>query len=267
MDYSQKIFGVLNITEDSFFDGKKYLNSKKAIQQAHLLKEQGADIIDVGAASSHPDSIDVSPEIEIKRLSKVIPILKKEGFLLSVDSFQPEVQLFAMEQGVDFLNDVAGFANPEIYSTLAKESCDLIVMHSIQRKGKANRRNASSETIMDNLLEFFQSRLAELQEAGISKKRIIIDPGMGFFLSSDPEASFEVLRNIKLLKNTFQLPILIGISRKSFIQRFLDKDKNQIGASCGYLESLLFEQGISIRTHNPDFLNDFLSIKNKLRIS
>ena len=68
MDYSQKIFGVLNITEDSFFDGKKYLNSKKAIQQAHLLKEQGADIIDVGAASSHPDSIDVSPEIEIKRL-------------------------------------------------------------------------------------------------------------------------------------------------------------------------------------------------------
>ena len=168
MDYSQKIFGVLNITEDSFFDGKKYLNSKKAIQQAHLLKEQGADIIDVGAASSHPDSIDVSPEIEIKRLSKVIPILKKEGFLLSVDSFQPEVQLFAMEQGVDFLNDVAGFANPEIYSTLAKESCDLIVMHSIQRKGKANRRNASSETtffFMDKItyFSFFKKRFEVLR--------------------------------------------------------------------------------------------------------
>ncbi len=265
MNYSQKIFGVLNITEDSFFDGKKYLDPQKAIQQAFLLKEQGADIIDIGAASSHPDSMDVSAETEIKRLSKVIPILKKEGFVISVDSFQPEVQLFAMEQGVDILNDISGFANPEIYSSLAKQSCSLIVMHSIQRKGKANRKNISPEAITDSLLEFFQSRLSELQEAGISRERIIIDPGMGFFLSSDPETSFEVLRNITLLKKAFQLPILIGISRKSFMQRFLGKDKNKIGASCGYLEFLLFEQGISIRTHNPDFLNDFLLIKNKLK--
>ena len=102
MKFSKKIFGVLNITEDSFFDGKKYLDPEKAIQQAHLLKEQGADIIDIGAASSHPDSKSVSSKTEINRLSKIIPCLKKAGFSLSVDSFQPEVQLFAMEQGVDF---------------------------------------------------------------------------------------------------------------------------------------------------------------------
>ncbi len=264
MKFSQKIFGVLNITEDSFFDGKKYLDPEKAIEQAYLLKEQGADIVDIGAASSHPDSKSVSSKTEINRLSKIIPCLKKEGFAISVDSFHPEVQLFAMEQGVDFLNDVSGFPHPEIYKTLAKNSCRLIVMHSIQRKGKADRRNASADTIIDILLEFFTSRLNKLQEAGIPRKRIIIDPGMGFFLSSDSETSFTVLKNIHLLKKVFQLPILVGISRKSFMQKILDQDKNKIGASCGYLESLLLEQGVSIRTHTPEFLSDFLLLKKKL---
>ena len=216
MKFSKKIFGVLNITEDSFFDGKKYLDPEKAIQQAHLLKEQGADIIDIGAASSHPDSKSVSSKT-VNRLSKIIPCLKKAGFSLSVDSFQPEVQLFAMEQGVDFLNDVAGFANPEIYKTLAKNSCRLIVMHSIQRKGKADRRNASYDTIMDKLLEFFTSR--QIARGGYIKAFLRV-----FLFFANPATEF-----YKFLLNIIENLLLVPSQRVALqAEKNLQKEKNPL---------------------------------------
>src|SRR5471032_3246122 len=120
-----KILGILNITSDSFSDGGKYLTPEAALAHADALLADGADIIDIGAASSHPDAAPVSPEDEIARLAPLIPALHDVGASLSIDSFQPQVQAFAPEQGVDYLNDIHGFAEPALYPALARSQAKL----------------------------------------------------------------------------------------------------------------------------------------------
>ena len=155
---SPKIFGILNITEDSFFDGNLYLEEEKAIKQAQLLKKEGAWAIDIGAASSHPDAKKVDPAIEINRLKTIIPFLKKQNFRISVDSCQPEVQLYAMKEDVHFLNDIRGFGEPAIYDELAKSTCGLILMHSIQKKTKAERKSIEPEANYELYFRIFFAR-------------------------------------------------------------------------------------------------------------
>lgn len=262
-----KIFGILNISEDSFFDGKLYLEPQKAKQHALTLKQQGAWAIDLGAAASNPSSKEVTPELEIQRLSQIIPFLRQQNCIISVDSFQPAVQLYALKQKVEFLNDISGFGNAEIYAELAKANCSLILMHSVQRKGKADKRNIEPTAIVDLILDFFTERIATLQKAGIHRKRIILDPGLGFFLSDNPETSFTVLKNLKTFKKIFQLPILLGISRKSFLQKKLQNDSKKIGAAGAYLELLMSKQGCDyIRTHSPELLNDLLKLDHEFMI-
>ncbi|MGA6592218.1 dihydropteroate synthase, partial [Escherichia coli] len=123
-----KIFGIVNITTDSFSDGGLYLDTDKAIEHALHLVEDGADVIDLGAASSNPDTTEVGVVEEIKRLKPVIKALKEKGISISVDTFKPEVQSFCIEQKVDFINDIQGFPYPEIYSGLAKSDCKLVLM-------------------------------------------------------------------------------------------------------------------------------------------
>ena len=189
-----KIFGIVNITTDSFSDGGLYLDSKKAIEHALKLAEDGADIIDLGAASSNPDTTDVSVEEEIKRLKPVIKALKKQNIKISVDTFKPEVQRFCIDSGVDYINDIQGFPFPEFYEVLSKSDCGLVLMHSIQRLGVATKINTNPEEVFGSMMQFFKERINALVAAGIDKERIILDPGMGFFLGSNPETSLFVLK-------------------------------------------------------------------------
>ena len=132
-----KILGILNITTDSFSDGGKYLAPEAALAHAQKLTDEGADIIDIGAASSNPDAGAVTPELEIARLASVVPALKAKGLSLSIDSFAPEVQRWALEQPIDYLNDIHGFPDPALYPALAASDAKLIVMHAIQARGIA----------------------------------------------------------------------------------------------------------------------------------
>src|SRR5471030_1858267 len=125
-----KILGILNITSDSFSDGGKYLAPGAAIFHAQAIAQSGADIIDIGAASSHPDAQAVAPDVEIARLAAVIPVLKERGLSLSIDSFSAEVQRWSLEQGIDYLNDIHGFPDRALYPALAASQARLIVMHA-----------------------------------------------------------------------------------------------------------------------------------------
>jgi dihydropteroate synthase type 2 len=127
-----KILGILNITEDSFSDGGKFLNPAAALAQADRLLAEGADILDIGAASSHPDAKAVPPEVEIARLAAVVPALHDVGASLSIDTFSLPVQRWALSQGVDYLNTIHGFADPALYPDLAASKAKLIVMHMVQ---------------------------------------------------------------------------------------------------------------------------------------
>ena len=182
---SPTIFGIVNITEDSFSDGGTYLSAEAAIDQARKLAADGASVLDLGAAASNPDAKPVAPEDEIARLEPVVEALKRDGLAVSIDSFAPEVQRWALAQQVDYLNDIQGFPYPELYQKLAASSVKLVVMHSVQGRGIATRIHVPAHELMDRILEFFEVRITSLVAAGIARERLILDPGMGLFLGSD----------------------------------------------------------------------------------
>ena len=161
MNKSLIIFGIVNITSDSFSDGGRYLAPDAAIAQARKLMAEGADVIDLGPASSNPDAAPVSSDTEIARIAPVLDALKADGIPVSLDSYQPATQAYALSRGVAYLNDIRGFPDAAFYPQLAKSSAKLVVMHSVQ-DGQADRRAAPAGDIMDHIAAFFDARIAAL---------------------------------------------------------------------------------------------------------
>lgn len=261
-----KVLGILNITEDSFSDGGLYLKSDKALEKARRLIEDGATIIDIGAASSNPATKAIPPQVEIDRLRPVIDYLFAKDIPISVDTFNPEVQRYVLQRKAQYINDIQGFPHPEIYPELAASDCKLIVMHSVQRLGPATVVETKPEQVFAEMLEFFTKRLKSLQNAGISSDRIILDPGMGFFLGSNPESSIHVLKNMHRLKDHFNLPMLVGVSRKSFLGAIVGgRTVAERGPATLATEIYLSYKGVDyIRTHDVRALNDALKVLKSL---
>ena len=255
-----KILGIVNITEDSFSDGGKYLSADAALAHARTLAKD-ADILDLGAASSNPDAKAVAPDIEIARLASVVAALKESGVAISVDTFATPVQRWALAQNVDYLNDIQGFADEALYPELAASRAKLIVMHSVQGRGQATRINVPPAEILPRIHRFFEPRFAALVEAGVARDRLILDPGMGFFLGSDPQTSFTVLRALGDLKRAFGVPVLISVSRKSFLRALTGRGPEAAGPASLTAELFAAHQGADfIRTHDPKALRDGLAV-------
>jgi dihydropteroate synthase type 2 len=264
---SPSIIGIVNITEDSFSDGGRFLDTQAAIEQARALVAGGADAVDLGAAASNIEAKPVSAEEEIRRLGPVIDALAGDGAPISVDSFRPEVQRFAIGRGVAFLNDIQGFPEPSLYRELAAAQCRLVLMHAVQGRGRAQRIELSPEDVWQRMLRFFEERVAALERAGVARERLILDPGMGFFLSSRPEASLRVLAGIDRLKAAFGLPVLVSVSRKSFLRAVTGREAAaEAGAATLAAELYAADRGVDfIRTHDAAALRDALKITRVLR--
>jgi len=265
-----QIFGIVNLTEDSFSDGGRFLEPGPALEHARRLAEDGAHVLDLGPASSHPDSADVSPEEERRRLAPVLEGLAKDAELrariqVSVDSFHPETQRFAIGRGADFLNDITGFSRSEFYPELADSNARLVLMHSLQG-GRADRQDFPAEKIFDAICGFFEERLHALQHAGVVvEERVILDPGMGFFLGSRPEASFAALARVADLKRRFALPVLVSVSRKSFLGAATGRSVGERGAATLAAELFAAEAGADfIRTHDVRALLDALRVRQAI---
>lgn len=255
-----KILGIVNITPDSFSDGGKYFAPEAAIARARKLAADGADIIDLGPASSHPDAAFVPADEEIRRLAPVLEVLLGDGIPVSVDSDLVETQAYALAHGAAFLNDIAGFSEPHFYPALAASTASLILMHSVQR-GRADRREAPAGDILDHICRFFEARLAALEAAGIARSRVVLDPGMGFFLGSAPGISFGVLARLGEIRSRFGLPVLVSVSRKSFLRAVTGRRPTEAGAATLAAELLAAIAGADlIRTHEAAPLKDALAI-------
>jgi dihydropteroate synthase type 2 len=256
-----KILGILNITSDSFSDGGKYLEPGAAIFHAQAMAQSGADIIDIGAASSNPDAEPVAPKIEIARLAHLIPALKQKGLSLSVDSFAPEVQRWALAEGIDYLNDIHGFPDAALYPALAASDAKLIVMHMVQDRGVAVRTEVPPAEIFDRVTRFFDSRIRALTDAGIARERLILDPGMGQFVGTDAENSLILLRRLPELKARYGLPLLVSVSRKGFLRKLVNRPALEAGAASLAAELFAEANGADyIRTHAPGALRDGLKV-------
>jgi dihydropteroate synthase type 2 len=258
------ILGIVNITEDSFSDGGRYLAPEAAIAHARALAGD-ADILDLGAASSNPDAKPVASDVEIARLAPVVAALKQDGCSISIDSFVPDVQRWAIAQDVDYVNDIRGFPDARIFPELACSSAKLIVMHSVQQDARASRIEIDPDEILDRVLRFFEARIAALAGAGIARDRLILDPGMGFFLGANPEASLTILRRLPALKSAFGLPLLVSVSRKSFLRKITGRDPRAAGPASLAAELFACNQGADyIRTHDPAALRDGLAVQAAL---
>ena len=256
-----KILGILNITTDSFSDGGRFLEPGAAIFHAQAMAQSGADIIDIGAASSHPDAQPVASDTEIARLQAVVPELKAKGLSLSIDSFAPEVQCWALAREVDYINDIHGFPDSMLYPELAKSKAKLIVMHMVQPRGVARRTDVPSSEIFGRVTAFFDARIAALIDAGIARERLILDPGMGQFLGTDPENSWIILRRLPELKARYGLPLLVSVSRKGFLRKLVNRPPLECGGASVAAELFAEAQGAEmIRTHAPGPLKDGLKV-------
>jgi dihydropteroate synthase type 2 len=259
------LLGILNVTEDSFSDGNRFLEPAAAIAQANKLARDGAAILDVGAAASNPDAKPVPPDVEIARFAALLPALRELGVAVSLDTFSPVVQRWALGQGVDYLNDIKGFPDPGLYDALAASPVRLIVMHAVQDGGRAERIAVEPAEIMDRILAFFDKRVAALTRAGVDRSRLVLDPGMGLFLGTRAAASFRVLRELGTLKQAFGLPVLVSVSRKSFLRRLADRPPREAGALTLAAELFAARQGADfIRTHDPAALKDGLLVEQAL---
>jgi dihydropteroate synthase len=247
-----RIVGILNITADSFSDGGRYLSPDAAIAHASALLDDGADIIDLGAESTHPDAADVSAGVEIERLTPVVRGLVEMGAAVSVDTYKPAVMRRVIELGATMINDVTGVADPEARSVLCDSDASVVVMHSRSPEARA-RRDESASTggrEVDGIVAYFQRRLGVLEDAGIARERLIVDPGMGFFLSSDAEASLAVLRGLERFR-VLGCPVYVSMSRKSFIGQVLGRPVDERGPGTLTTEVWAMLHGVGyIRTHD-----------------
>jgi dihydropteroate synthase type 2 len=256
-----RILGVVNITPDSFSDGGDYLAPERAAARARELAAGGADAIDLGPATSHPARPVVSADEEIRRLGPVLDLLAGEAFPISVDSRLPDTQRYALARGVAMLNDISGVADASVHAAIAAASCDVVVMHARPPGVPPLGR----EQVVGEVERYLAGRAAVLERAGIARSRLVLDPGMGLFLGDDAALSIEVLRAIPRLRDRLGLPILVGVSRKSFLGAITGRGVHERGPATLAAELFAAAQRVDwIRTHDVAALRDALAVRAAL---
>ena len=213
------VMGVLNVTPDSFSDGGQFAAPERALAQARRMVAEGADIIDIGAESTRPyGSEPISAEEELKRLEPVLPDVVALGIPVSIDSMKSAVVAWALDQGAAIANDVWGLQRDGgMAGLVAERGAPVIIMH--------NRDSADPAIdIMQDIADFFARSLDIAAKAGISPDKIVLDPGIGF--GKTPEQSMTALARLGELQS-FELPLLVGASRKRFISTVTPSEPHQ----------------------------------------
>lgn len=263
---SKLIMGILNVTPDSFSDGGKYFDSNKAIEHACNLIKDGADIIDIGGESTRPKAQTITPEEEQKRIIPVIKALRElnKNILLSIDTRNFETAKAAIEAGADIINDVSGLDyDKKLMEYICNNNIPIIIMHSDKVPAKSSTETKDSENdIVEEIYINLYNKIKLLESKGIERKNIIIDPGFGF--GKSPRDSFEILKRIDEF-SSLNVPILIGISRKSFIFKTFDiKDEELDFATLIYDAFLVAKNANIIRVHEVKKHKNMLNYLQKV---
>ena len=221
------VMGIVNVTPDSFSDGGKFLNSRAAVAHALKLAEQGAEILDIGGESTRPGARPVDEKVECRR---VLPVIKKlavafktgRGPAISIDTMKPAVARAALEAGASIVNDVAANrSDPEMWRVVAEFGAGYVVMHA---PPGLHRKEARTADIVREAKDFFSERMKKLKAAGVAPEQIVFDPGIGFGKNVEQN-----LRLLACLRSFARLrrPLLLGASRKSFIEKLFALKANE----------------------------------------
>ena len=214
------IMGVLNVTPDSFSDGGKFFKSDDAVSQGMKMIEEGADMIDVGGESTRPGSDPLPTEEELSRVIPVIEALsKKTDVPVSIDTYKAEVARRALDAGAQMINDISALRfDPKMKEVASEYKVPIVLMH-IKGTPKEMQKDPSYEDVIAEITEYLRQSIKIAQDAGIAREKIIIDPGIGF--GKRLRDNLNILKNLRKF-SILRCPILIGCSRKSFIDKILD---------------------------------------------
>ncbi len=213
-----KVMGILNLTPDSFYDGGKYQSIKLAIKRCDNMLSQGADIIDIGAVSSRPESKIISEKEEFNRLIPILTVLVKEfnSAIFSVDTYRSQIAKASIDEGAAIINDISGGKfDPKMLPLVGKNNTVYIAMH-MQGSPHNMQKNPSYKDVTSELLSFFLDKIKSCQLNKIHN--VIIDPGFGF--GKEINQNFEILKNLEIFQE-LNVPVLVGFSRKSMIYKSL----------------------------------------------
>ena len=257
------IMGILNVTPDSFSDGGRFLNKNSAIEHALKMIEEGADIIDIGGESTKPFSSPVSLDEELSRVLPVIEDLRKEtDVCISIDTTKSEVANQALEMGASIINDVSAMEfDKKMIDIALKFDCPIVLMHM---KGipKNMQENPHYSSLISEIITYLNARIDFVLSKGIDRKKIIIDPGIGF--GKSVKNNFEIINNLNQFAD-LGYPVMLGASRKSFIGITLDvpEDKRVEGSLAANI--IGFQKGVSVfRVHDVDQTRKALTITKKI---
>lgn len=245
---SPKIMGILNLTPDSFSDGGKFNNETSAMKHAEQLLKEGAEIIDIGPQSTRPNAEFLSRKDEIERIGNVISLIKKEfpETLISLDTFYAETVKFGYNEGIDMINDISGGQFDEkMFETAADTKLPYILMH-VNPSYETMHDKIKFQDITISVNQYFSEKTKELLEKGVND--IILDPGFGF--GKTVEDQTKMIEEVRYL-GFGEFPLLIGISRKSFIYKPLGKSPLDINEETQKLHMKVLQQGAKIlRVHD-----------------
>jgi len=261
--YSPLIMGILNVTPDSFFDGGSFFSVEKAVKQAVSLKENGADIIDIGAYSSRPNATHISELEEFNRLSPVLVAVRKAlpDVIISIDTFRANIAKEAVNLGADMINDIsAGELDSAMFETIAKLNVPYIMMHT---KGTPQnmQQNADYEDLIGEITNYFAEKIYRLRLLGANN--LIIDPGFGF--AKNVEHNYLLLNKLHHFQ-IFELPVLVGVSRKSMIYKYLNITPQDALNATTVLHTIALQKGAQIlRVHDVKEAKETILILKKLQ--
>jgi dihydropteroate synthase len=239
------VMGILNVTPDSFADGGRHFTFEHAVQRGLQMIEEGVDIIDIGGESTRPGAERVSAEEEQRRVIPVIKALAGNGVDISVDTMRASTAKLAVEAGATIVNDVSGgAADDEMFSTIAQLGCSYTLMHWRGHSKEMNSR-AQYGDVVEDVINEVTIQLDKALAAGISREKIILDPGLGF--AKDPEHNWEILNRIDEF-TALGYPVLIGHSRKRFIGG--DTPDEREAGTLAISESLVGKGIWAVRVHS-----------------
>jgi dihydropteroate synthase len=256
------VMGIVNVTADSFSDGGRYLDLARAVAHGEQLAAEGADLVDVGGESTRPGATPVSLEDELARVIPVVKALVAKGIAVSVDTMKPEVMQAAAQAGCAMLNDVNGFRAPGALEAAAASGVAICAMH-MQGTPATMQSAPRYDDVVAEVRDFLAARARELEAAGVSRERIVLDPGFGF--------GKDLAHNVALVKDLAAIaalgyPVLAGLSRKRMIGEITGRavDDRVAGSVAAALAAV--QNGASlVRVHDVKPTVDALKVWAALR--
>lgn len=253
------VMGIVNITPDSFSDGGLYASVEAAVAHARQLVAEGADLLDLGGESTRPGAPPVSFEDECRRILPLIEALREIGVPLSIDTYKPDVMQAALDAGVDILNDICGFGSDAAVQVAAQHArCGLVAMHMLGEPRTMQAAEPVYQDVVGEVGDWLMRRARVLEDAGVMRQRILLDPGLGFGKT--------VAHNYTLLAHVAELtelgyPVLIGASRKSMIGQITGRPAQQrLGGSIAAALAAATRGAAVLRVHDVADTCDALAV-------